>query len=82
MAHPSRKVTNISSGREGEKKPPPGKIESSHKLPLRKKRENIVQEEKDQRMESDINRFSLGDMGLEAGIDKKFPPLVKEHGSP
>jgi hypothetical protein len=45
MAHPSRKVTNNSSGGGGEKNPPLGKIESSHKLPLRKKRKNVVQEE-------------------------------------
>jgi hypothetical protein len=75
VAHPSRKVTNNSSGGRGDKNPPPGKIESSHKLPLRKKRENLVQEEKHQCIESDINRFSLEDMDLEVEIEKKIPPL-------
>jgi hypothetical protein len=45
LARPSRKVINNSSGGGGEKNPPTGKIESSHKLPLRKKRKNSVQEE-------------------------------------
>jgi hypothetical protein len=39
VAHPSRKVNNSSSGGGGEKNPPPRKLESSHKLPLRKKEE-------------------------------------------
>jgi hypothetical protein len=47
MAHQIRKVTNNSPGGGGEKNPPTGKIESSHKLPLIKKRENVVQEEED-----------------------------------
>jgi hypothetical protein len=64
MTHPYRKVTNSSSGRGGEKNPLARKIESSHKHPLRKKRKNIVQEEEDQRIESDINSFSLEDMEL------------------
>jgi hypothetical protein len=44
MAHQIKKVTQISSGGGGDKKPPSRKIEISHKLPLRKKRKNIVQE--------------------------------------
>jgi hypothetical protein len=43
--HPVRKVFNISSSGGGEKNPPPAKIESSHKLLVRKKRKNLVQEE-------------------------------------
>jgi hypothetical protein len=73
--HPSRKVTNSSSGGGGEKNPPLGKIESSHKLPLRKKRKNVMQEEEDQHIESDINSFSLEDMELEADIEKMFPNI-------
>jgi hypothetical protein len=42
MAYPTRKVTNSSSSDGGEKNPPSGKIEISHKLPLRKKRKNVV----------------------------------------
>jgi hypothetical protein len=49
-AHPYKKVSNSSPGRGGDKNPPPGKIESSHKLPLRKKRKNIVQEEEEHRV--------------------------------
>jgi hypothetical protein len=41
-AHQSKKVTHNSSGKGGDKNPPSRKIESSHKLPLRKKRKNIV----------------------------------------
>jgi hypothetical protein len=75
MAHPSRKVINNSSGEGGEKNPPLGKNESSHKLPLRKKRKNIVQEDEEHRVESEINNFSLEDMGLEADIKKMFPNI-------
>jgi hypothetical protein len=75
MAHPTRKVTNSSSGRGGEKNPPPGKIESSHKLPLRKKRKNGVQEEENHRIDSDINNFSLEDMELKADIEKMFSSI-------
>ena len=73
VALPYKKVIKSSSCRGGDKNPPPGKIESSHKLPLRKKRKNIVQEEEEHRVESDINRFSLEDMELEAEIEKMFP---------
>jgi hypothetical protein len=45
VAHPYNKVTNITSGGGGDKNPPPGIIESSHKLPLMNKNKNIVQEE-------------------------------------
>jgi hypothetical protein len=75
VAHPSRKVTKSSSGDGGDKNIPLGKIESSHKLPLRKKRKNVMQEEEDQHIESDINSFSLEDMELEEDIEKMFPPL-------
>jgi hypothetical protein len=68
-------VTNNSSGGRGDKNPPPRKIEISHKLPLRKKRKNAVQEEEDQCIESDINSFSLEDMELEADIEKMLPPM-------
>jgi len=43
MTHPSKKLTNTISIARGDKNPPLGKIEISHKLPLRKKRNNIVQ---------------------------------------
>jgi hypothetical protein len=42
MAHPSKKETHKSSNGGGDKNPPCGKIDSSHKLPLTKKRKNIV----------------------------------------
>jgi hypothetical protein len=75
MNHPSRKFTNSSSGGEGEKNPPLGKIESSHKIPLRKKRKNVVQEEEYQCIESNINSFSLEYMELEEDIEKMFPNI-------
>jgi hypothetical protein len=52
MAHPVKKVVNSSSSGEGEKNPPPGKIESSHKLPVGKKRKKLVQEEDDNLIEN------------------------------
>jgi hypothetical protein len=73
--HPYRKVINNSLSGGGEKNCSPGKIETSHKLPLRKKRENIVQEEEDPHVESDINRLSLEDIEIEAGIEKIFPNI-------
>jgi hypothetical protein len=75
VAHPTIKVTNTSSSNGGEKNPPSGKIKRSHKLPLRKKMKNVVQEEEDHHIESDINNFSLEDMDLEADIKKMFPTL-------
>jgi hypothetical protein len=70
-----KKVINISLGRGGYKKPPLGKNESLHKLPVRKKMKNIVQEEEDHRVKSDINSFSLKYMELEADIEKMFPNI-------
>jgi hypothetical protein len=61
-----------------EKRIPPsplGKIEISRKLPLRKKRKNVVQEEEGHRIENHINNFSLEDMELEADIEKMFPTI-------
>jgi hypothetical protein len=79
-SHPTRKVTNSSSRNEGENNPPLGKIKSSHKLPLRKKRKNIVQEEEHRRIENDINKFSLEDMELKVDI-KKFFPTIDQPGN-
>jgi hypothetical protein len=73
MTHQIKKVTHSSLGRGGDKNPPSGKIESSHKLPLRKKRKNIVQEEEGPRGERDIHDLSLEDMELEIDIEKVFP---------
>jgi hypothetical protein len=73
MTHQIKKVTHSSSGGGGDKNPPSGKIESSHKLPLRKKRKNIVQEEEGPRGERDIHDLSLEDMELEIDIEKVFP---------
>jgi hypothetical protein len=73
MNHQIKKVTHISSGRGGDKNPPSGKIESSHKLPLRKKIKKIVQEEEGPRAEMNIHDLFLEDMELEIDIEKKFP---------
>jgi hypothetical protein len=82
--HQIKKVTHSSSGGGGDKNPPSGKIESSHKLPLRKKRKNIVQEEEGPRGESDIHDLSLEDMELEIDIEKVFPNIdqLENTGSP
>ena len=42
MTHPNKKETHSSSNGGGYKNPPCGKIDSSHKLSVRKKRKNIV----------------------------------------
>jgi hypothetical protein len=75
MAHPIKKVFNSSSSGGGEKNPPTRKIKSSHKLPVRKKRRNLVQEEEDNLIENDIQIFSLEDMELEVDIEKIFLPM-------
>lgn len=59
--YPSKKVTHGSSSRGGDKNPP-SEIESSHKLPVRKKRKNIVQEEKGPHRESEFHDLFLEDM--------------------
>jgi hypothetical protein len=64
MAYPSKKVTQSYSSRGGDKNPPSCKIESSHKLPARKKLKKIVQEEEGPRGEIDIHDLSLEDMEL------------------
>jgi hypothetical protein len=58
-----------------------GKIESSHKLPLRKKRKSIAQEEEGHRIENDINNFSLKYMELEADMEKMFPNFGQRGGT-
>jgi hypothetical protein len=75
MAHPVRKVVNISSSGGGEKNPPPGKIENSHNLLVRKKMKNLVQEEEYNLIENDIQNFFLEDMKLEVDIEKIFPEM-------
>jgi hypothetical protein len=82
VTHPSKRVINSSSGEGGDKNPPPGKIEISHKLPLRKKRNNIIQEEEENRVESDINSFSLEDMELKPDIEKMFPNIDHPEARP
>jgi len=66
-------VAHTSSGGGGDKNAPLGKIESSHKIPLRKKRKNIMQEEEGPRAKSDIRNLSLEDMELDIDIKKMFP---------
>jgi hypothetical protein len=76
MTHPTRKFTNNISSSGGEKNPPSSeRIESSHKLPLKKKRNNVVQEEGGHCIENGINNFSLEDMELEENIEKTFPTI-------
>jgi hypothetical protein len=61
--HPVGKIANNSSSNGGEKNPkPPRKIENSHKLPAKKKRKNLIQEEDEKLIENDIQIFYLDDM--------------------
>ena len=75
MVHPIKNIVNSSSSGGGEKNLPTGKIENSHKLPVRKKRKYLVQEEEDNLIENDIQRFSLEDIELEEDIEKIFPAI-------
>jgi hypothetical protein len=74
-AHLVRKIYKNNSSSGGEKNHPLEKIENSHKLSVRKKRKNLIQEEEDNLIENEIQRFSLDDMKLEVDIEKIFPTM-------
>jgi hypothetical protein len=76
--HPIKNTFNSSSSGGGEKNPPSGKIESSHKFPMRKKRKNSMQEEENNLIENDIQSFSLEDMELEEDIEKIFHAIEQQ----
>jgi hypothetical protein len=78
LAHPVRNISNTSSSSGGEKNTPSGKLENSHKFPVRKKRKKLIQEEEDNLIENDIQIFSLDDMELEADIEKIFPTMENQ----
>jgi hypothetical protein len=78
--HLYKKLTKNSSSRGGDKNPPQRKIEISHKLPLRKKRKNILQEEEENHDGSDINSFPLKDMELKDDIVNMFPSIDQPGG--
>jgi hypothetical protein len=65
MAHPSKKATQKSSNIGGDKNPPRRKIDSSHKIPVTKKRKNIVGQAKEPDTESE-------NMQLETVVDGVF----------
>jgi hypothetical protein len=65
MAHPSKKETHNYSNEGGDKNPPHRKIDSSHKLPMMKKRKNIVGKAKEPETESE-------NMQLETVVDDVF----------
>lgn len=74
-----RSLSTIALVEEEDKNPPSGKIESSHKLPVRKKRKTPLQEEENNLLENDIQSFSLEDMELEADIEKiQFPEIEQQ----
>jgi hypothetical protein len=62
-------VISGSSSGGGDKNPPHGKIENSHKLPIRKKRKVPLQEEEQVVSENDVHNLSLEDMDLEVNIE-------------
>jgi len=63
--HPNTKETHNSSNGGGDKNPPLGKIDSSHKLPVRKKRKNVLEQAEEPGIESE-------DMELETDMDNVF----------
>jgi hypothetical protein len=78
MAHPSKKATQKHSNGGGDKNPPRGKIDSSHKIPVTKKRKNIVGKAKEPETESE-------NMQLETNVDDVFckvdpPANMMHHG--
>jgi hypothetical protein len=73
MTHSNKKATQNYSNEGGDKNPPPGKINSSHKLLVRKNRKNVVEEAEEPQTESDIHVFSLEDMELETDLENVFP---------
>jgi hypothetical protein len=70
--YPSKKETHNSSNQGGYNNPHSSKIGSSHKLLVRKKRKNVVQEAEEPGTESDIHVFSLEDMELETNLENVF----------
>jgi hypothetical protein len=64
-AHPSKKETQNLSNGGGDKNPPHGKIDSSDKLPVRKKRKNVVGQAEEPEIENE-------DMELETDLDNVF----------
>jgi hypothetical protein len=52
MTHPSKKATQKSSNEGGDKNPPRTKIDSSHKIPLMKKRKKNAGQEEEPEIES------------------------------
>jgi hypothetical protein len=79
MPCPVKKFVNNSSSGRGDKNPPSEKIESSHKLHVRKKRKTPLQEEENNLLKNDIQSFSLEDMELEADIEKIQFPKIEQH---
>jgi hypothetical protein len=73
VTHQIKNVTHSSLGGGGDKNPPSRKIESSHKLPFRKKINKKLQEEEGPQGESHICNLSLEDMELNIDIKKVFP---------
>jgi hypothetical protein len=63
--HPNKKATQKSSNRGGDKNPPRGKIDSSHKFLVTKKKKNIVGQAEEPKTESE-------DIQLETFVDDMF----------
>jgi hypothetical protein len=57
--HPSKKETQKSSNGGGDKNPPRTKIDSSHKVPLTKKRKNIVGQADEPKIESEQMQLEI-----------------------
>jgi hypothetical protein len=58
-AHPSKKATQKYSNGGGDKNPPRTKIDSSHKVPLTKKRKNIVGQADEPEIESEQMQLEI-----------------------
>jgi hypothetical protein len=63
--HPSKKATQNSSNEGGDKNPPREKVDSSHKLPVTKKKKNIVGQAEEPETESE-------NIQLETAVDDMF----------
>jgi hypothetical protein len=79
MAHPSNKETQNYSNAGGDKNPPRSKMDSSHKLPMRKKIKNIVGKAEEPEIESEYMELEIDLDNVLCNVDQ---PEDAIHHSP
>jgi hypothetical protein len=76
--HQIKKVTHTSFGRGGDKNSPSGKIESSHKICLRKKKKSLCKKRRDLEMKVKSATSPLRIWNLILTSKKCFPTLISQ----